>query len=92
MPEPESSVQGVSAEVRDTIIEVLCGQALADHLGDVRNTEEKLWRLLGAEPLPYMHDAWEKDSAWAVTRARLAEAGLPLPAYLQGDDDDEDES
>lgn len=73
------------------IIEVLCGQALADHLGDVRDEEEKLWKLLGAPRLHYSHPAHNSDSPFRVTRARLESAGYSLPSYLQGPDDEDDE-
>lgn len=73
---------------RDVIVEVLCSQALADHLGDVRDAESKLWKLLDAPELdfddPEYPDTYE---AWPLTRARLAKAGIALPDYLRGDDD-----
>lgn len=75
-------------EIRDVIIEVLCGQALADHLGDVRDAETKLWELIGAPKLPSDDPAWDSDSAWRLTRARLRSAGLSLPSYFGDDDDD----
>lgn len=70
-------------EEKAVIIDVLCGQALADHLGDVRDEELHLWRLLGVDRPVYEH-----DSAWRNTRATLQRAGLPLPAHLAGDDDE----
>ena len=73
--------------VRDKIIEVLCSQALADHLGDVRDAESKLWEILGVAPLPYGDPAWDADSAYKITKARLRAAGLDVPVYLRGDDD-----
>ena len=79
----------LSDEVRDAIIETLCGQALADHLGDVRDAERHLWAVLGAPDLPSDDPAWDSDSAWRMTRARLLAAGLPLPEHLRGDDDDD---
>lgn len=76
-------------EEKAVIVDVLCGQALADHLGDVRDEEERLWKLLGVPKLPYDHPAWDTNSAFRITKARLAAAGLELPEHLRGDDDDE---
>lgn len=73
----------MSDEERATIIEVLCSQALADHLGDVRDAEDKLWTLLGVPPLPYDDPAWNSDSAFSIAKARLDAANLPLPEYLR---------
>lgn len=74
---------------RAVIVEVLCSQALADHLGDVRDAEEKLWALLGVSDLSVDDPA--HDNAWLATRGRLRSAGVPLPAYLlQADEDDEE--
>ncbi len=73
----------IDREARDAIITVLCSQALADHLGDVRDAEQILWRLLGVPDL----SSYDSDSPWVITRARLQQAGLPLPAHLMGDDD-----
>ena len=77
-------------EERKIIVEVLCSQALADHLGDVRDAETKLWKLLDVPNLPDDHPAWDSDSAFQRTHARLKAAGIPLPDYLR-DEDDEDE-
>lgn len=82
----------LSDDEKAIIVEVLCGQALADHLGDVRDTEEKLWKLLDAPELPYNDPAWDADSAFSVTRARLRAVGLPLPSYLSDSDDDDEEN
>lgn len=40
----------VNPAIREVIVEVLCSQALADHLGDVRDAERKLWELIGIDP------------------------------------------
>lgn len=89
-PEPSPANVGPALDhIRDTIVEVLCSQALADHLGDVRNAESQLWDLLGAPKLPSDHPAYYSDSPWQVTKARLQAAGLSLPEYL-GDFDDDD--
>jgi hypothetical protein len=79
----------VPDEIRDVIVDVLCSQALADHLGDIRDAEEGLWSLIGVPPLDYEDPLYpgDGDSAWRLTKARLAAAGLPLPAYLRGDDE-----
>lgn len=76
-------------DVRDKIINVLCSQALADHLGDVRDAESDLWDILGVPKLSHDHPAYYSDSAYQITKARLRAAGLPLPSYL-GDDDEDD--
>lgn len=72
------------------VVDVLCGLALSDHLGDVRDAEEGLWKLLGADQLPSDHPARDSDSPWRITRARLQAANIPLPAYLTSPDDDDD--
>lgn len=74
-------------ETRDAIVSVLCSQALADHLGDVRDAEEKLWALLGVEKLPYDDPAWSSTDAFGITKARLTAAGLDLPEHLRGIED-----
>lgn len=71
-----------------TIIEVLCGLALSDHLGDVRDEEVKLWELVGV-PRSSIYN--EEDDAWTNTRRTLARNGLDLPEYLEDSSDDEDE-
>lgn len=73
------------------VIDVLCGQALADHLGDVRDAEEGLWELLGAPKPEWDDPAWDDESAWRNTKTRLERAGYSLPDYLQGTDDAADE-
>lgn len=70
------------------VVEVLCSQALADHLGDVRDAESKLWRLIEAEPLSSDDPAYFSDSPFRLAKARLAANGIALPSHLQGDDDD----
>jgi hypothetical protein len=77
-------------ETRGFIVKALCSQALSDHLGDVRDSEEYLWAALGVPALPYDHPAWSSDSAFRITKARLEAAGIPLPDHLAGDDDDDD--
>lgn len=67
------------------VIDVLCSQALADHLGDVRDAEEDLWKLLG---VPRPRGEFDSDNPWRNTRDRLKAAGLPLPEHLKGDDDE----
>jgi hypothetical protein len=74
---------------RREVVATLCSQALADHLGDVRDAERHLWALLQVAPLPDNHPAWDSDSAWRITKARLDVAGIALPLHLQGDDEDD---
>lgn len=62
---------------KSVIVEVLCGQALADHLGDARDEERKLWALLGIEKPQY-----EADSAFVNTQRTLYKHEIPLPDYL----------
>jgi hypothetical protein len=66
------------------IVAVLCSLALAENLGDVRDAEEGLWKLLDASKLPFGHPAWDADEAWPVTQARIATAGFSLPEHLRG--------
>lgn len=81
----------MTEEERAVIVDVLCGLALSDHLGDVRDEEGHLWKLLGVAPLPNNHPAWESESEFRRTRARLTLAGIPLPAHLASDDDDDED-
>ena len=74
--------QQVSDNVRDKIVEVLCSQALADHLGDVRDAELTLWKLIGIDS-----PVREEETAWRNCKRTLEESGTPLPSYLLGDDD-----
>ena len=88
---PELAKQAVDAvneraKFIETIIDVLCGQALADDLGDVRDGERKLWKLLGVDKPVNEH-----VSAWRNTEKTLKRAGLPLPEYLRDDAGAEDE-
>jgi len=64
---------------KNVIVEFLCGSALADHLGDVRNAEVKLWKLLGVES----RDIEEADNAFDATKATLKKHGIALPKYFQ---------
>jgi hypothetical protein len=64
--------------VRDRIVEVLCAQALADHLGDVRDAELELWHLIGIQ-----QPEREFDSAFQNFKATLERASIPLPYYLR---------
>lgn len=75
---------------RPTLVRVLCGLALAEHMGDVRDEERHLWELLGIDELPYDDPAWDSNSAYHITQARLKRAGEPLPDYLQDVDDDDE--
>lgn len=79
---------------RATIVEVLCSLALSDHLGDVRDAEDKLFVLVGASDLNWddpRHPTGDY-SAWQMTKARLRAAGIDPPSYLGAwDDEDEDE-
>lgn len=76
----------MTEEEKAVIIEVLCSQALADHLGDVRDAEDKLWKLLGAPRLPAGDPAWD-GSPYTMTKARLAAGGYQLPYYLREGED-----
>lgn len=62
---------------RSVIVEVLCSQALADHLGDVRDAERKLWKLLGIDK-----PQCEANDAFRNTQRTLYEHNIPLPDYL----------
>lgn len=68
--------------IDDTLIQVLCSQALADNLGDIRDAERGIWKLLGAAPLEE-DDHEVTESAFDVTEARLIQNGMKLPAHLR---------
>lgn len=76
----------MTPEEKAAIVEVLCGQALADHLGDVRDEELTLWRLIGVD-----EPVCDHDSAWRNTRDTLQLAGIPLPEHLDSDDDEDED-
>lgn len=79
----------MNAAEKAVIADVLCSQALADHLGDVRDAEADLWKLIEVPELPEDHpDRWS-NSAWRETKARLRLAGLLPEMFAQDDDDDE---
>lgn len=78
-------------EVRAVLIEVLCSQALADHLGDVRDAERGLWKLLGVEVDHYNSEPgdenyWNLQEASQITRYRLKKHGLPAPEWFESDE------
>lgn len=73
-------------EVEKVIVEVLCSQALADHLGDVRDAEAGLWKLLGVNPQTDDMLEYFSDSAWEVTKRRLILNSIALPEHLQDED------
>jgi len=64
-------------EEKTIIVDVLCGQALADHLGDVRDAERQLWGLIGVTEI-----CTENDSAWENTEATLKQHKIAVPSYL----------
>ena len=69
-------------DIERTIIEVLCSQALADNLGDIRDAEVDLWGLLGIE-FEGIGD-WDYDrSVFQNTKERLEAHGYEIPKYLQ---------
>lgn len=86
------SLEPLPEHAQRVIAKVLCGQALADHLGDVRDEERLLWGLLGVPDLHYSHPVHDTDSVFRITKARLIEGGMAdyLPDFAQGDDDDDD--
>ncbi len=91
--EPEAADHPVITDpaARAVIVDVLCGQALADHLGDVRDEEDHLWKLLGIPELPDDHPAFDSDSAFVRTKGRLDNANEPPPSHLAEGWDDEDD-
>lgn len=78
------------AKLRNAMIQTLAAQSLADHLGDIRDDEERLWHALEVPLLPYGHPANDYESVFKITRARLQEAGLDVPEHLRNDDDDDE--
>lgn len=80
----------MNTEETKAVVQTLVSQSLADHLGDVRDAEEDLWKLLGAAPLANDHPAYYSDNPFTIARARLIAAGLSsaMPEYaLQVDDE-----
>ena len=69
----------INPVIREAIVEVLCEQALADNLGDIRDAERTLWKLLGIDPMDFPD---EYDSAWEVTQYRLKKHGILPEEYL----------
>jgi len=67
-------------DIEEGIVDVLCSQALADHLGDVRDAEFTLWELLGISREDLVNDY---ENAWQNTKATLAKYNISLPAYLR---------
>jgi hypothetical protein len=76
-------MMGLDKKTKKVIVEVLCSQALADHLGDVRDAEESLWTLIGSTG-PLDTDEFWGSSAWGQTKLRLEALEIPLPSnYLE---------
>lgn len=64
------------------IARALFSQASANHLGDIRNSEEILWRALGASDLPREHSMnWSAQPGYV--RARLAHNRVAIPDRYQ---------
>lgn len=79
-----SSEPKINRAAMEIIADVLCGLALSDHLGDVRDAERDLWKLLGSPELTLEDPCRHSDSAWPATRHRLAILDL-IPDYLKGE-------
>jgi hypothetical protein len=77
------------------IVEFLVGASLADHLGDIRYVEGKLWELL--DVTREQRSAATEDNhdynAFTNVKSIIAACGLSdfIPEYLAGSWDDEDE-
>lgn len=86
MAEQGADFVALPEHAQKAIADFLVGSGLADHLGDVRNSERVLWDLIDPEPWDWDTEGWH-DDPWRNTKARLRRVGL-LPA----DFDYEDES
>jgi len=67
----------MTKEEKAIIVEVLCSQALAEHLGDIRDSERRLWGLIGVTEI-----CVENDSAWENVEATLKQHKISPPKYL----------
>lgn len=71
------------AHIREVLVEFLCGTALADHLGDVRECEVKLWRLLSIERSEIKASITDWHNPYRETAALLRAHGISPPDYLE---------
>jgi len=74
----------MTPEEKQFVVEILCRQAQADDLGDIRDTEKMLWNLLDVEhesldDIIEAEKMFGYDSALNLTRYRLLKAGYALP-------------
>jgi hypothetical protein len=61
----------MNRDEKSVIIDVLLSQALADNLGDIRDAEDKLWKLIGIDTRKDADEIWDFDSAYERMAYRL---------------------
>lgn len=74
------------------IVDFLVGASLADHLGDIRDEEDRLWELLGVSPQERRALRSDDGDAFSWARNVINAKGLRdfIPNYLEGSWDDDD--
>ena len=79
----------LSDEHKKMILEVLAGQSLADHLGDVRSEERTLWQMLGVGKED-LRRLVQYDSAFQDMKRVAIHHGLGdlLPDWVKESDDE----
>lgn len=85
----------MTPEEKQLIVELLCRQAHADDLGDIRDAEGILWNLLDVEhekidDIIEAEKMFGSSSALNLTRYRLLKAGYALPDDFLYDNEDFD--
>ena len=79
----------LSHEHKKMLLEVLAGQSLADHLGDVRSEEGTLWEMLGVSKED-RRSLLQYDSAFQDMKRVAIHHGLGdlLPDWVKESDDE----
>lgn len=73
------------AEIKSLVCDALTSFALADHLGDVRDGETSLWKILGVEPAELREVRCESESPFEALKVLAARHSLPVPNYVLED-------
>lgn len=69
------------------VCDFLVSAALADHLGDIRDAEGKLWQLLGVERDELRKVRSEVDyDVYQLLRVLADKHNLPVPGYVLSDE------
>jgi Na+-transporting methylmalonyl-CoA/oxaloacetate decarboxylase gamma subunit len=80
-PVPTTGKTNAQRRVEETIIEVLCKVALADHVYDASHAIEVLWTIIDVpEPLPD-DPYWQSETQEQFVERRLLAAGKELPEW-----------